>query len=477
MEYDTIFVAARRAGNELALVDAGRLSRTVAKAAALLRENAGKVLAANALDLEAMDADSPMRDRLRLTAERIASIAADMESVAGLPSPQGETIAEWTRPNGMTLRKVRVPFGVVGMICEARPNVTADIFSLSMKTGNACVLKGGSDARRSNEAIAALLREALRSEGIDPAAFTLLPAGHEAAGALLNAVGYVDVVIPRGGAGLIRFVRENARIPVIETGAGIVHTYFDLDGDLTKGRAVVCNAKTRRVSVCNALDCLIVHRERLRDLAELCDPMAAERVTVYADAEAYAALEGRYPACLLRPAAEEHFGTEFLDYKLAVRTVGSLDEALAHIARYSSHRKRRDGPGVHPAGRCGVRLRQRLDGLHRRRPVRVRRRGRHFDPETPRPRPDGAARTHDLQIRDFRQRTDQRAMTVTPPPAVFAASRRVPDSAPHGRSEVAAHRCIPRRPSRKGNAAAWPGRPAPKDPDAICDKNSTYFGK
>ena len=447
MEYDTIFAAARRAGNELALVDAGRLSRTVAKAAALLRENAGKVLAANALDLEAMDADSPMRDRLRLTAERIASIAADMESVAGLPSPQGETIAEWTRPNGMTLRKVRVPFGVVGMICEARPNVTADIFSLSMKTGNACVLKGGSDARRSNEAIAALLREALRSEGVDPAAFTLLPAGHEAAGALLNAVGYVDVVIPRGGAGLIRFVRENARIPVIETGAGIVHTYFDLDGDLTKGRAVVCNAKTRRVSVCNALDCLIVHRERLRDLAELCDPMAAERVTVYADAEAYAALEGRYPACLLRPAAEEHFGTEFLDYKLAVRTVGSLD----------------------PAGRCGVRLRQRLDGLHRRRPVRVRRRGRHFDPETPRPRPDGAARTHDLQIRDFRQRTDQRAMTVTPPPAVFAASRRVPDSAPH--------RCIPRRPSRKGDAAAWPGRPAPKDPDAICDKNSTYFGK
>ena len=203
MEYDTIFAAARRAGNELALVDAGRLSRTVVKAAALLRENAGKVLAANALDLEAMDADSPMRDRLRLTAERIASIAADMESVAGLPSPQGETIAEWTRPNGMTLRKVRVPFGVVGMICEARPNVTADIFSLSMKTGNACVLKGGSDARRSNEAIAALLREALRSEGVDPAAFTLLPAGHEAAGALLNAVGYVDVVIPRGGAGLI----------------------------------------------------------------------------------------------------------------------------------------------------------------------------------------------------------------------------------------------------------------------------------
>ena len=336
MEYDTIFAAARRAGTELARTDTQRLGRAIVRAAALLRENTGKLLAANALDLEAMAADSPMRDRLRLTPERIASIASDMESVAGLPSPQGETLAQWTRPNGMTLRKVRVPFGVVGMVCEARPNVTADIFSLCLKTGNACVLKGGSDARHSNEAIAALLREALLSEGIDQAAFTLLPAGHDAVAALLNAVGYVDVVIPRGGSGLIRFVRENARIPVIETGAGIVHTYFDLDGDLAKGRAVVCNAKTRRVSVCNALDCLVVHRGRLADLAALCDPLAAARVTIYADAEAYAALEGRYPACLLRPASEEHFGTEFLDYKLAVRTVGSLDEALAHIARYSS---------------------------------------------------------------------------------------------------------------------------------------------
>lgn len=336
MEYTTLFEAARRAGTLLARTDPERLSRTVVTAARLLREHSAEVLEANALDLEAMPADSPMRDRLRLTPERIVSIASDMESVAGLASPQGEIIDEWTRPNGMTLRKVRVPFGVVGMICEARPNVTADIFSLTMKTGNACVLKGGSDAHRSNTAIAALLHEALRSEGIDQAAFTLLPAGREATGALLNAVGYVDVVIPRGGAGLIRFVRENARIPVIETGAGIVHTYFDAEGDLDKGRAIVCNAKTRRVSVCNALDCLIVHRSRLADLASLCDPLAASRVEIYADADAYAALAGRYPACLLRPASEEHFGTEFLDYKMAVRTVGSLDEALAHIARYSS---------------------------------------------------------------------------------------------------------------------------------------------
>lgn len=336
MEYTSLFEAARRAGTLLARTDPERLSRAVVTAARLLREHSAEVLEANALDLEAMPADSPMRDRLRLTPERIASIAADMESVAALPSPQGEIIDQWTRPNGLTLRKVRVPFGVVGMICEARPNVTADIFSLTMKTGNACVLKGGSDAHRSNTAIAAQLHEALRSEGIDQAAFTLLPAGREATGALLGAVGYVDVVIPRGGAGLIRFVRENARIPVIETGAGIVHTYFDAEGDLEKGRAIVCNAKTRRVSVCNALDCLIVHRSRLADLASLCDPLAASRVEIYADADAYAALSGRYPACLLRPAAEEHFGTEFLDYKMAVRTVGSSDEALAHIARHSS---------------------------------------------------------------------------------------------------------------------------------------------
>ena len=336
MEYESLFKAARQAGTLLAETETERLGRTLMHAAQLLRTHTPRLLEANARDLEAMAPDSPLRDRLRLTPERIAAIADDMEVVAHLPSPQGEELERRTRPNGMTIVKRRVPFGVVGMICEARPNVTADIFSLCIKTGNACVLKGGSDARRSNEAIAALLHEALRSEGIDPAAFTLLPSDHEAVAALLGAVGYVDVVIPRGGAGLIRFVRENARIPVIETGAGIVHTYFDADGDLAKGRAVICNAKTRRVSVCNALDCLVVHRSRLGELAELCDPMAAARVTIYADAEAYAALAGRYPASLLRPAEEKHFGTEFLDYKLAVKTVGSLDEALAHIERYSS---------------------------------------------------------------------------------------------------------------------------------------------
>ena len=314
MEYESLFKAARQAGTLLAETETERLGRTLMHAAQLLRTHTPRLLEANARDLEAMAPDSPLRDRLRLTPERIAAIADDMEAVAHLPSPQGEELERRTRPNGMTIVKRRVPFGVVGMICEARPNVTADIFSLCIKTGNACVLKGGGDARHSNEAIAALLHEALRSVGIDEHAFTLLPSDHASVGALLNAVGYVDVVIPRGGAGLIRFVRENARVPVIDTGAGIVHPYVDRDGDLAKGRAVVCNAKTRRVSVCNALDCLVVHRDRLADLPELCAPLAAARVTVYADAEAFAALGGHYPADLLEHASEEHFGTEFLDY-------------------------------------------------------------------------------------------------------------------------------------------------------------------
>ncbi|WP_417016029.1 glutamate-5-semialdehyde dehydrogenase [Alistipes sp.] len=336
-DYRSLFEAARKAGAALGNLPAERLSEAVRTAADMLRSHTPEILAANAGDLAAMDPSSPLCDRLRLTPERLEAIAADMEAVAALPSPQGETLDAWTRPNGMTIRKVRVPFGVVGMICEARPNVTADIFSLCMKTGNACVLKGGSDARRSNEAIARALHEALRRAEIDRAAFTLLPSDHAAVGELLNAVGYVDVVIPRGGAGLIRFVREHARVPVIETGAGIVHTYFDTAGDVEKGRRVICNAKTRRVSVCNALDCLIIHRDRLGDLPALCAPLAEHHVTLYADREALAALTDHYPAELLRPATDDDYGTEFLDYKMAIRSVGSLDEALDHIARYSSH--------------------------------------------------------------------------------------------------------------------------------------------
>ena len=236
----------------------------------------------------------------------------------------------------MVIRKVTVPFGVIGVIYEARPNVTFDVFSLCFKSGNACVLKGGSDADSSNRALVAIIHDVLAGQGIDPAVCTLLPPDREATTELLNAVGLVDLIIPRGSSSLINFVRDHARVPVIETGAGICHTYFDKDGDKEKGREIVNNAKTRRVSVCNALDCLIVHRDRLGDLPYLCGKLSGNHVVIYADEPAFAALSGHYPAALLQPAAADSFGTEFLDYKMAVRTVSSLDEALQHIARYSS---------------------------------------------------------------------------------------------------------------------------------------------
>lgn len=334
--YEALFRAARHAAATLAETDTQTLGRTLRRTAAAMRDSAARLLAANAEDLAAISPEAPVYDRLKLTHARIDDIARGMEQVAALKAPQGEVIDRWSRPNGMVITKVRVPFGVVGVICEARPNVTPDVFALCLKTANASVVKGGSDARRTNEASAAIIREALRAEGIDEAAFTLLPSGRDAADALLHAEGLVDVVIPRGGRGLIRFVRENARVPVIETGAGVVHIYFDRAGDTDKGREIVYNAKTRRVSVCNALDCLVVHRSRLQDLPALCAPLAAENVEILADTEAFDALDGAYPAALLKHAAPQAYGTEFLDYRMALRTVPSLEEAMQHIERYSS---------------------------------------------------------------------------------------------------------------------------------------------
>ena len=327
---------AQRASRTLNLLHEEQINETLLAIADEAVAQADRLLEANARDLAAMPADSPLYDRLMLTRERIEGIAADMRNVASLPSPLGRVLAETVRPNGMKLTKVSVPFGVVGIIYEARPNVSFDVFSLCLKSGNACVLKGGSDAWHSNEAIVQLIRSVLSRRGIDPDAVTLLPAGHEAATELMQATGYVDVIIPRGGRGLIDFVRGHSRVPVIETGAGICHTYFDEYGDTTKCERIIYNAKTRRVSVCNALDCLIVHAARLADLPDLCRRLADRHVTVYADPRAYATLEGRYPASLLQPATKESFGTEFLDYKMAVRTVDSLEEALQHIARYGS---------------------------------------------------------------------------------------------------------------------------------------------
>ena len=310
-----------------------KILRQVADA---LDAHEAEVLAANAEDLQRMDPANPKYDRLKLTADRVAAIANDMRNVASLPSPLGRVLQETVRPNGMVIKKISVPFGVIGVIYEARPNVTFDVFSLCFRSGNACVLKGGSDADSSNRASVKIIRSVLMEQGIDPAVCTLLPPEREATEELLNAVGWVDLIIPRGSGALIRFVRDHARVPVIETGAGICHTYFDQAGDVEKGRAIVNNAKTRRVSVCNALDCLIIHRARLADLPALCERLADHKVRIYADEEAFASLAGHYPEELLEQATAESYGTEFLDYKMSIRTVDSLEEALAHIARYSS---------------------------------------------------------------------------------------------------------------------------------------------
>lgn len=294
------------------------------------------ILTANQEDLKRMDPANPKYDRLKLTKERLEGIAADMRNVALLPSPVGMVLRETVRPNGLRIRQVSVPFGVIGIIYEARPNVSFDVFSLCLRSHNACVLKGGSDAQITNEASVGIIHAVLQRFGIDNHVVELLPADREATAALLHARGLVDLIIPRGSSGLIRFVRDNATVPVIETGAGICHTYFDKAGDVKKGTPIIYNAKTRRVSVCNALDCVLLHRDRLADLPLLCGPLADKDVVVYADLEAFNALKEHYPEHLLLPATEDSFGTEFLDYKMAVKTLGSLDEAIAWINKVAS---------------------------------------------------------------------------------------------------------------------------------------------
>ena len=296
--------------------------------------NTDRILTENARDLAMMDQSNPMYDRLLLNKERIEGIAADIRNVASLPSPLGKVKMETERPNGMKITKVSVPFGVIGIIYEARPNVSFDVFSLCLKSGNACVLKGGTDAYNSNKAIVELIQQVLEKHGLDKNIVTLLPAGREATAELMNAVGYVDLIIPRGGKGLIEFVRDNSRIPVIETGAGICHTYFDEFGDVEKGKSIIFNAKTRRVSVCNALDCLAIHASRLKDLPVLCAKLAEKNVIIYADEPSYVVLKDNYP--FLEHAVAESFGTEFLDYKMSVKTISSITEAVDHISINSS---------------------------------------------------------------------------------------------------------------------------------------------
>ncbi|MEI8186121.1 MAG: glutamate-5-semialdehyde dehydrogenase [Chlorobiaceae bacterium] len=294
------------------------------------------ILQANRKDLDRMDKTDPMYDRLLLNASRLEAIAEDIRNVAKLPSPLDLLLEKRTLPNGLDLKKVTVPIGVIGIIYEARPNVTFDVFALCLKSGNATVLKGGSDAMYSNIAIADLIHTILKKHSINPDTLYLLPAEREAAALMLNAVGFIDMIIPRGSQKLIDFVRNNSKVPVIETGAGIVHTYFDKSGDLDLGQKIIFNAKTRRPSVCNALDTLVIHQERLDDLAILLRPLREKKVVLFADETAYLKLQGSYPDALLHRAEPEHFGTEFLSLQMSIKTVASLEEALEHIAHYSS---------------------------------------------------------------------------------------------------------------------------------------------
>lgn len=310
-----LFHKAKEASRTLMLLTDEQRNDVLLKIADRAETETAKLLAANALDLQKLEPSDPLYDRLLLTKERIQGIAADLRNVAKLPSPLGIISKERTLANGLYLRRISVPFGVIGVIFEARPNVCFDVFSLCFKSGNACLLKGSHSAEESNRSIVNLIHEVLQDAGICVDVLTLLPPTHEATAELLGAVGYVDLCIPRGGRKLIDFVRDNARVPVIETGAGVVHAYFDKDGDLEKGKRIIANAKMRRVSVCNALDCLLVHRDRTDDIPALLAPMDG-RVEIVTD--------------------EATMGTEWMDYKLSLKVVDSLDEALAHIARYGS---------------------------------------------------------------------------------------------------------------------------------------------
>ena len=336
MQLKETFERVKKASKSLALLtDAQRNDILNAVADAIIAQQE-RILKANAQDLAKMEQSNPLYDRLQLTESRLEGIAGDMRNVATLPTPLGHITKQKTLPNGLRLCRVSVPFGVIGMIYEARPNVTFDVFSLCFKSGNACVLKGGKDADCSNREEVALIHEVLEQYGVSKEVVALLPATHEATGEMLNAVGYIDLCIPRGGRKLIDFVRDTARVPVIETGAGVVNTYFDKDGDLEMGKAIINNAKTRRVSVCNALDCLLIHESRLNDLPALMEPLLTHNpaVTLYADEKSYAALSSHLSPLtshLLNHATADSFGTEFMDYKLAIKTVSSLDEAVAHI--------------------------------------------------------------------------------------------------------------------------------------------------
>ncbi len=326
----------KAASYELQELSENHIAAVLTDFADALRVERAAILSANKQDLRKMERDNPLYDRLLLNDERIDAIAADVEHVATLPSPVGEMIEGRTLDNGLALSRVRVPLGVVAVIYEARPNVTPDVFSLCFRSRNACVMRGGSDAHETNLVLIDIIHRVLKAHDIDSAVAYLMPPEREYVPEMLRAHQYVDVCIPRGSQGLIDFVRETASIPVIETGRGVVHTYVDEGADIKMAAAIIDNAKTRRPSVCNALDTLLVHEALLPQLEALVAPLASKGVKLHADERAKDTLAAFYPAVLLADATEETKDREWMSLQMNLLSVPSLESALMHIRSYGS---------------------------------------------------------------------------------------------------------------------------------------------
>lgn len=326
----------RMASRKLIQLDDKDIANILTELADLAESKTAFLLKENQRDLDRMDPADPKYDRLQLTQERIKDIANDLRKVAAMPSPLGQELEKSILESGLQLQRLSVPLGIIGVIFESRPNVTFDVFALCLKSGNASVLKGSRDAHYSNLAILQLIKGILIPRGLEYACY-LAPSEREALPVILQADQHIDVIIPRGSQGLIRFVRDHARVPVIETGAGIVHTYMDASADVEKAKEIVTNAKSRRVSVCNALDCLLIHEASLVHLPLIMQELGEQhQCVVYADEQAFMMLENQYPKALLKKANEDSFGTEFLSMSMSIKTVKQIDEALDHIATHSS---------------------------------------------------------------------------------------------------------------------------------------------
>ena len=336
MDLSNVLKKVRAASRELNLIDDKIINQALLKVALLIIKSKKEILQENAKDLRKISKDDPVYDRILLNGERIEGIANSLKLIAKYKSPIGKTLEERKLENGLNLKKVSVPFGVIGIIFEARPNVVVDVFALCFKSKNACVLKGGSSSENSNKVFIKIIQKVLKSSLGNADIAVILPNDREIVGQFLKANKYVDVIIPRGGKGLIDFVRENSSIPVIETGAGVVHTYVDEFGDINKAAKIVFNAKISRPSVCNALDTLIIHQKKLKDLGTICERMADKKVIIYADENSYKDLVGKYPKDLLFKAKKEYFGMEFLSLKMSIKTVKDLNEAVNHINTFGS---------------------------------------------------------------------------------------------------------------------------------------------